>query len=137
MGAVRDDELYARVLGHPALKLRLINAIIVGAIAGLGGALYAHAIRFIDPNSFFVHQTVFILSMVYLSGLGSLRGTLFSAFLMTFLPEVIRFLPLIPAHLIGSVRTIFFSTILLFVVIERPRGLDGKIELAESYADGD
>lgn len=137
LGALRDDELHARVLGKRTFRTKVIIFVISGAIAGLAGALQAHTIRFIDPNSFFLHQLVFLLSIVLVGGLASLPGTIIGAVIMTFLPELVDALFNIPSATVGALRGIIFSTLLLLVVIFRPKGVFGTVELPTAYAERD
>lgn len=135
LGAVRDDELHAKILGKRTFRTKVIILIISGALAGLAGALQAHAIRFIDPNSFFLHQLVFLLSIVLVGGLASLRGTFVGAMVMVFLPEIVDTLFNLPSATVGALRGIIFSVLLLLVVIYRPKGIFGKVELPNAYAE--
>lgn len=137
LGAVRDDELHAAVLGKDTFRAKVTVFTISGAIGGLSGALIAHYVGFIDPASFFLHQLVLVLSIVFVGGLASVPGTLLGAALMILLPEAIRFIPGIPATSLGAVRGMVFSAILLVIVMYRPKGLLGTIELPSSYAEGD
>lgn len=137
LGAIRDDELHTRILGKPVFKIKITIFTFAGALAGLSGALLAHYVRFIDPNSFFLHQLVLVLSIVFAGGLASVGGTLLGALLMILLPEVIRFIPGIPTAAVGAIRGMLFSIILLLIVLYRPKGLLGKVELPSSYAESD
>lgn len=137
LGALRDDELLARVLGKRVFRAKLVALAVSGALAGLAGALLAQAIRFIDPNSFFLHQLVFILSIVFVGGLASIRGTLLGAAVMTFLPELVDSLLPLPTATVGALRGIIFSALLLLVVLFRPKGLLGTVELPGAFAEKD
>ena len=64
LGAVRDDELAAETLGKNVFKARVIAFAISGALAGLGGGLFAYFYRFIDPVSFYISTLIMILTIV-------------------------------------------------------------------------
>ncbi len=137
LAARRDDELHARVLGKRTLRATLVAMALAGALAAAAGGLYALLIRFVDPNSFFLHQLVFLLSIVFVGGIGSVRGALAGALLMTLLPELVDALVTLPSAAVGAVRGMVFSALLLAVMLVRPKGLFGTVELPSSYAEHD
>jgi len=116
------------VLGKNVVRAKRITYIVTGAVAGLAGALYAHYIQFIDPKSFHLDQIVFLLTVIIVGGLGSLEGALVGTALAVFVPEILRFTP-IPLELLGPVREIIFSAVVILVLIYRPRGILGKVLL--------
>ncbi len=128
LGAVRDDEIAASVLGKNVVRAKRITYVVTGAVAGLAGALYAHYIQFIDPKSFHLDQIVFLLTVIIVGGLGSLEGALMGTALTVFIPEALRFTPIPPA-LLGPVREILFSIVVVLILIYRPRGILGKVLL--------
>lgn len=128
LGAIRDDELVAQTLGKNAFKARVLAFALSGAIAGLGGGMFAYFFRFIDPGSFFVSMLVALLTIVYVGGLASLPGTVVGALIVGVLPEILRLLPFNP-EIVGGLRQIIFSVLVLLVILFRPRGVLGKVEL--------
>lgn len=137
MGAVRDDELHARVLGKRVQRVKVFGILLSSVIAGLAAVFQAQLIRFLDPGTFFLSHLLFLLSVVFLGGLASVQGTLLGAAVMTFLPELVRFIPGIEPTSVGAWRGVIFSALLLMVVLERPKGILGTVELPSSYADRD
>ena len=127
LGAIRDDELGAMTLGKNAFKARAVSFVIGGAIAGLSGGLFAMLFRFIDPSSFYLTQLVTIVAIAYGGGLASLPGTVIGTLLIVLIPELLRFLPF-SAEVIGAMRQIVFSTLVLIVLLWFPKGVMGKIE---------
>ena len=104
------------------------NAFIISSFfAGIGGGVYAHHLGYISPGSFSFLISVQILIMAVLGGLGSMSGSVIAAFILTILPEVLRSLPT------GSVdvRMIVYPIILILMMILRPQGLLGRMELLE------
>jgi len=123
--AIREDEIGAMTLGKNIVKYKLI-ALSTGAFfAGIAGSLYAHYITFIDPSSFTLLETVLIVSMAVLGGLGSITGSVIGAVILILLPEPLRFLDL-PSYVKAAMRQIIYSIILILLIIFRPEGLLGE-----------
>ncbi len=113
--AVRDDELAANAMGIPADRFKLLACIIGGAIAGLAGVLYAGKVSFISPESFTFMESVTILCMVVLGGMGSLRGCIVGALILVTLPELMRDF--------SNYRMLLFGAAMVVLMIVRPQGL--------------
>lgn len=128
MGAMRDDEVGARVLGKNTAHIQRVALVLSGMIAGIAGALYAHYIGFIDPSSFYLGDLVIVVSAVILGGVGSLSGSVVGVAIYFLIPEALRFVDL-PAETVGAVRQILFTTLLLLIILVRPKGILGKIQL--------
>ncbi|MGE4240523.1 branched-chain amino acid ABC transporter permease [Ramlibacter sp.] len=117
ISAVREDELAAEIIGINLTRVKLAVFAIGGAIAGLGGGLYAHYASFIDPAQFGFHRSAEIFIMVLLGGMGNFIGATVGAITVTLLPEVLRFLQ--------DWRMTFFGSLLVIMMIVRPWGLVG------------
>ncbi|MBI4135563.1 branched-chain amino acid ABC transporter permease [Candidatus Uhrbacteria bacterium] len=128
LGSVRDDELAAQTLGKNIFKARVIAFAISGGVSGIGGGLFAYTFQFIDPGSFHISMLVAVLALVYVGGLASLPGVIVGTLLIIILPEFLRFLPFNP-EVLGALRQIVFSTLVLLVILWKPRGILGKVEL--------
>ena len=115
--AVRDNESLAGAAGIDPLKYRMLAFTVAGALAGGVGALYAHYLSVICPEEMTVGLTVNLLVIVFLGGVGRLRGVLVGAALFTALPEVLRLAP--------TWRLVIYGTLLLIVVIRSPEGIEG------------
>jgi branched-chain amino acid transport system permease protein len=126
--AIMDDELATRILGKNTFKMKSISLMISAFFAGIAGSLYAHYITFIDPSSFTLLQLIPVLSMVIIGGLGSLEGTAVATIILTLLPEPLRFIGF-PSSVVGPMRQIIYALILLLILIYKPKGFFGKIEL--------
>jgi branched-chain amino acid transport system permease protein len=120
--AIREDEVVPQALGKNVVALKVTVFVLSGALAGMGGSLYAHYFTFISPESFDVHVSIFILSMVLIGGMGTLWGGLAGAALLIALPEVLRFAPF-PSGTIGPARQIVYGLILIAFCFFRPTGL--------------
>ncbi len=128
MQATRDNELAARVLGKNTFKIKSISLAASALFAGIAGSLYASYITFIDPSSFNLMQLIPVISIVIIAGLASLKGTVIAAIILTLLPEPLRFIGF-PSSILGPARQIIYALILLLILIYKPKGFYGKVEL--------
>jgi ABC-type branched-subunit amino acid transport system permease subunit len=117
--AVRDNEPLAAAAGIDPLRYRMLAFVVGGAIAGGVGALYAHYLAVFCPEEMTIGLTVNLLVIVFLGGVGSLRGVLLGAVLFTALPEVLRLAP--------TWRLVLYGALLLVIVVRSPEGLAGLI----------
>jgi branched-chain amino acid transport system permease protein len=120
--AVREDQLVPQALGKNVTGLKIKVFVLAGAVAALGGSLYAHYITFISPETFDVHASIFILSMVLVGGMGTLWGPVLGAAMLVALPELLRFLPFSSTTL-GPARQIVYGLILVAFCFARPDGI--------------
>lgn len=123
--ALRESEQVAESLGKNTSLLKTEAFAIGACFAGIAGGLFAHYITFIDPSSFGLAETILILLMVVLGGMGSLEGSIVGAIILVLLPEPLRFIGL-PSSMVGPMRQIIYATLLLVLVIKRPKGIMGK-----------
>ena len=114
--AVRDNEPLAAAAGINPLKYRMLAFVTGAAVAGGVGALYAHYLTVLCPEELTIGLTVNLLVILFLGGVGSLRGVLIGAVLFTALPEVLRVAP--------TWRLAIYGLLLLAIVIRAPEGLD-------------
>jgi len=126
--AIRDDELATRVLGKNTFKMKTYALGISAFFAGIAGSLYAHYITFIDPSSFTLLQLIPVIAIVIIGGLASLRGTVIAAIILVLLPEPLRFIGF-PSSVVGPARQIIYALLLLLILIYKPKGFYGKVEL--------
>jgi len=113
--AVRDDEVAAEAMGINTTKYK-VTAFVVGAFfAGIAGGLYAHSKQFITPGGFNFMESIAIVVMVILGGMGNTPGVILAAVLLTVLPEVLR-----P---VAQYRMIIYSLLLIVLMLTRPQGL--------------
>ncbi len=126
--ATRDNELAVRVLGKNTFKIKSIALGASAFFAGIAGSLYAHYITYIDPSSFEIMQLIPILCIVIIGGLASLKGTIVATIVLILLPEPLRFIGF-PSSIVGPMRQILYALVLLLILIYRPKGFFGKVEL--------
>ncbi len=112
---LREDEDAASAIGIDARLMKIIASAIGGAYAAGAGALFASYQGFVSPESFLFTETVTIMCMVVLGGLGSVPGTLIGAALLTFLPELLR--------RFSDFRMLFYGLAFVLFMIFRPQGL--------------
>ena len=126
--ATRDDELGLRVLGKNTFALKWKAMAISAFFGGIAGSLFAHYITYIDPKLFLLPELILLLTILIVGGIASIKGSIAATFIILIIPEVLRFVAL-PSAIIGPVRQIVYSLILLLILFFRPRGLFGRIDL--------
>lgn len=126
--ATRDNELATKVLGKKTFKIKSISLATSALFAGVAGSLYAHYITYIDPSSFAMMQITPIICIVIIGGLASLRGTIIATIILILLPEPLRFIGFSSA-IIGPMRQVIYALILLLILVYKPKGFFGKVEL--------
>lgn len=126
--AMRDDELAARGLGKNTRFAKVQAFAISGAFAAIAGALYAGHVRYLDPSSASLDESILMLSMVLLGGLGNFRGPVVGAAILILLPEALRFLAL-PDAQAANLRLMFYGALLVLIVHVRPQGLAGTYRI--------
>ena len=109
-------------MGISPMRFKLLAFVIGTAIAGLGGALYAHYMRFISASDFSFPVSISLLSMLVLGGMGNLWAPLIGALIIGSLPEIFR--PLV------NYRILFYTVLLLLMIRFQPGGLLGEESLA-------
>lgn len=126
--AIREDEDCVSGLGYNVLNYKLIIFMISGVMASLAGSFYASYISFIDPSTFSINESIFILSIVILGGLGSNKGAIIGSLFLIILPEILRFLGL-PIDIAGQIRYLVYGLSIVLVAIYFPKGLLGRFKL--------
>lgn len=124
MKSIREDEIAAQAMGVNTVKYKILAFSIAAALAGVAGGLYAHYIMYINPKSFDFLQSMNIVIMVVMGGMGSIIGSIMSATVLTILPEALRSL--------SDYRMVIYSLALILIMIYRPKGLLGTKELSIS-----
>ncbi len=116
--AIREDEEAAASMGISPVRFKLLAFVTGTAMAGLGGALYAHYMRFISATDFSFPVSIALLSMLVLGGMGRLFAPLLGAAILGALPEIFR--PIV------EYRILFYTVILLLMIRFQPDGLLGE-----------
>ncbi len=115
MEAMREDETAALAMGINVRRYRLATLLASAALAGIAGALSAHATDFIGPNDYGFEPAVAILSFALLGGVGSPLAPVLGAFLLTLLPEALRGF--------ADLRLVLNGVVIVLAVLFLPRGL--------------
>ncbi len=117
--ALREDDACADAMGIDVGRIKLQSFGMSCCLAGVAGALFAHTTGYISPESFRFGESILILSMVVVGGLGSLYGSIIGAVLLSVLPELLRDL--------GSYRMIAVGMVLFLSILFLPKGLVGEV----------
>lgn len=123
--AVREDETAAASLGKDVNAFKRSAFAWTGAIAAIPGVLFATYSSYIDPTSFGLEESIFILCMLVIGGAGNLRGPLVGAVVLVLLPELLRFLR-VPDSVAASLRQILYGLAIIVMMRLRPQGIAGK-----------
>jgi branched-chain amino acid transport system permease protein len=119
--AIREHEDMAMMMGVETVRYKVVIFGIGALLAGLAGSAFAHYAAYIHPSDFGLEQSITIMCMVVLGGLGSITGSIVGAVTLVALPEVIRDLQ--------QYTGIVYGALLLGLMLLRPKGLLGKIDL--------
>lgn len=113
--AVKDDEVAAEAMGINPTFLKILAFVLAAAIAGLVGGIFASFIHYVNPDNFTYMESVVILTMVVLGGVGSIPGIIVGATVLTILPEALRS--------ISTYRYAIYGILLILMMIVRPQGI--------------
>lgn len=113
--ALSEDEVYTASLGKDVRNARVVAFVMSGMLASIAGVLYAHYISYIDPSSFTVDESIFILSIVIIGGMRNLKGIFLATVFLVLLPEALRFVGM-PSSIAANMRQIFYGLALIIVV---------------------
>jgi len=127
--AIRDSEISAQSMGIHLAYYKTLSFSISAALAGMAGALYAHNLRFISPDQFNLLQSIDLLLLIVIGGLGSIHGVFLGAIFLIILPQGIsavkEFLPDFIGQAPGLKSVIYGAMLIAFVLFE-PMGLYGR-----------
>jgi branched-chain amino acid transport system permease protein len=141
--AIREDEVAARSMGINTRNMKLLAFAMGASFGGVAGGMFSAIQGFISPESFVLVESIMVISMVVLGGMGNIWGVILGALLLSFVPEILRW-TVEPAQraLFGRmlvepevIRMLLFGLALVLVMLFRPAGLlpsaVRKRELAE------
>lgn len=128
--AISEDEIYSQSIGKNVYLSKTVSFTLSAMFAAIPGTLYAHYISYIDPTSFTVTESIFVLSIVIIGGLGNLTGSFLAAAFLVLLPEALRFVGM-PHSIAANMRQIIYGLILVVVMM---KGKNGVKELFTSKA---
>ncbi|ABM59801.1 branched-chain amino acid ABC transporter permease [Verminephrobacter eiseniae] len=127
--AIRDSEISAQSMGIHLARYKTLSFSLSAALAGIGGALYAHKLQFISPDQFGIMQSIDLLLMVVVGGLGSVHGAFLGALFLIAMPQLIAlgkdWLPATIGQAPGLQAVVYGAVLIAFVLFE-PMGLYGR-----------
>jgi branched-chain amino acid transport system permease protein len=128
--AIREDELAARSMGINTRNMKLLAFAMGASFGGVAGGMFAAMQNFISPESFVLTQSVMVLSMVVLGGMGNIWGVILGAVLLTFVPEILRYtVEPVERMLFGRamdpevIRMLLFGLAMVVMMLFRPAGI--------------
>ncbi len=126
--AIRDSEISASCMGVNLAKYKTLSFALSAALTGIGGALYAHKVTFISPEQFTLLQSIELVTIVILGGIGSLHGAVLGAGFLIVLPQLISIAKdYLPSNVVGSgLQAIVFGLVLIGFIVFEPLGLYGR-----------
>jgi branched-chain amino acid transport system permease protein len=134
--AIRDSEVSAQSMGIHLAYYKTLSFAISAALGGIGGALYAHKLQFISPDQFNIIQSIDLLLMVVIGGLGSVHGAFLGAIFLIAMPQVISlakdYLPAVVGQAPGLQGLVYGLVLIAFVLFE-PLGLYGRWLKVRTY----
>jgi branched-chain amino acid transport system permease protein len=126
--AIREDEKAISVFGYDTKTYKLVIFVISAGMAAIGGSLFASYITFIDPSTFTLNESIFILAMIILGGLSNIRGAILGALFLILLPEILRFVGF-PDDIAAQMRQVVYGGLLIALMLYRPQGMLGEYKL--------
>jgi len=120
--ALSEDEIYTQSTAKNVYFAKILCFTITAMLAAIPGALYAHYITYIDPTSFTVDESIFILSIVIIGGIRNLWGIIISSAFLILLPEALRFIGL-PSNVAANFRQIIYGSILVILIMTGKNGI--------------
>lgn len=122
MIAIREEELASQAIGINVFKYKMMSLAISALYAGIGGALWAHYLTFINPAMFNLAKSTEMTIMVIIGGLGSTTGAVVGALFLTIIPEALREF--------FDWRMVIYGAAVIAVMALRPQGFLGGIEFS-------
>jgi branched-chain amino acid transport system permease protein len=129
--AIREDEVAAKAMGINTRNVKLLAFAMGASFGGIAGAVFSATQQFISPESFGLFESIIVLAMVVLGGMGNIPGVILGAVLLTLLPEVLRYtMEPLQMGLFGrvlidaeTIRLLVFGVALVAIMLFRPAGL--------------
>lgn len=125
---IREDEKTIEVYGYDVAVYKLAVFVAGAMMAAVAGSLFASYIAFVTSSEFMLSESIFILVITILGGLGNLYGSMLGALFLVLLPEALRFVGL-PVDIAAHMHRIIWGAILIFLMLYRPQGLVGEYKM--------
>jgi branched-chain amino acid transport system permease protein len=129
--AIREDETAARAMGINTRNMKLLAFAMGASFGGIAGGMFSAIQGFISPESFVLVESIMVLSMVVLGGMGNIAGVILGAVLLSFVPEILRYtVQPVQQALFGRmilepevIRMLLFGLALVLMMLYRPAGI--------------
>jgi branched-chain amino acid transport system permease protein len=129
--AIREDETAARAMGINTRNIKLLAFAMGASFGGIAGGMFSAMQGFISPESFVLVESIMVLSMVVLGGMGNVFGVIVGALLLSYVPEVLRYtVGPVQSALFGRmliepevIRMLLFGLALVLMMLFRPAGI--------------
>ncbi|KAB2897699.1 MAG: ABC transporter ATP-binding protein [Burkholderiaceae bacterium] len=138
--AIREDEIAAKAMGINTRNMKLLAFGMGASFGGVSGAMFGAFQGFVSPESFSLMESVMIVAMVVLGGIGHLPGVILGAVLLSALPEVLRYVAgplqaMTDGRLDSAIlRQLLIALAMIIIMLLRPRGLWPTPEHGKSLA---
>lgn len=126
--AIREDEVAAEAVGKNILKFKVLIFVFSAIWASLAGTLYVYFVGAVDPFAFELHESIFILSIAIVGGMGNLRGSVLGAIVLIAIPELLKFAAM-PESIAHQLRNLIYGVCLILFMMFRPQGLIGEYRI--------
>jgi branched-chain amino acid transport system permease protein len=127
--ALREDEVACQAMGIDKTKTKLTAFALGATWAGMGGVVFAAKTTFINPASFTIWESIIILCVVVLGGMGSILGVIVGALILILLPEYLR--------IFSEYRMCLFGAVLVVMMVFRPGGIVAKVRRTYQFKGPD
>ena len=117
---IRENELAAEAMGVHTTRYKIQAFVLAAFYAGIAGSYYAHFVKYISPDSFYIYESFILLAMLAFGGQGNLIGPVVGAAILIIIPEIFRFLQ--------EYRMLVYGSILVVMMLVRRQGLLGGRE---------
>ncbi len=118
MVSIREDDIAAEAMGVNVSLVKVLVFALGGMLAGMAGGFFAHFNGYISPDNFTYNESVTVLLMLVLGGIGSIPGSVLGAIFLTLLPEALRSL--------DQWRMVIYGLLMIIIILFRPQGLMGN-----------
>jgi branched-chain amino acid transport system permease protein len=127
--AIREDEIAAKAMGINTRNMKLLAFGMGATFGGVSGSMFAAFQGFVSPESFSLMESVMIVAMIVLGGLGHIPGVILGAVMLAALPEVLRYVAGDVQNMTGGridasiLRQLLIALAMIGIMLLRPRGL--------------
>jgi branched-chain amino acid transport system permease protein len=143
--AIREDEVAAQSMGINTRNIKLLAFAMGASFGGIAGGIFAATQGFISPESFVFVESIMVLSMVVLGGMGNVWGVVLGAVLLSFVPEILRYtVEPVQKAIFGRmliepevIRMLLFGLALVLMMLYRPAGLWPSQRRKREFSESD